>query len=142
MRQPRLFHHAQQLQEVVDRANGTGLPAIIMGDLNDTEGSPMYQVMRDAGFADVWRHLRPGVSGNTCCHLTDLSDRNRSQGEFTQRIDYIFARGVDHVRREVNGRISRFGLNPSDRIEGPDGTIWPSDHAGLEATLRLPAGGP
>ena len=40
-----------------------------------------------------------------------------------------------------NGQITRFGLNDSDWLAGPDGTIWPSDHAGLEATLRIPAGG-
>jgi len=130
--------HALQLQEIVDRVNAIDLPAIIMGDLNDTEDSPMYQVVRDAGFADVWRELRPGVVGNTCCHLDDLSDPNPNVGVFRQRIDFIFTRGLDHARREVNGRISLFGLNPSDRIDGPDGTIWPSDHAGLEATLHAP----
>jgi endonuclease/exonuclease/phosphatase family metal-dependent hydrolase len=132
--------HAQQMQEVVDRVGLTDLPAIVMGDLNDTEGSPMYQVMRDAGFTDAWRALRPGVAGDTCCHLDDLSDPNPNVARFDQRIDYVFVRGLDHAHRSVSGRITRFGLNPSDRLSGPDGTIWPSDHAGLEATLLIPAG--
>ena len=132
--------HAQQLQEIVDRVNLTNLPAIVMGDLNDTDDSPMYETMLDGGFTDVWRALRPGVVGNTCCHLSDLSDPNPNFGRFNERIDYVFARGLGHARRSVNGRIVRFGLNNSDRLTGPDGTIWPSDHAGLEATLRIPAG--
>ena len=132
--------HAQQMQEIVDRMNLTDLPAIVMGDLNDTDDSPMHQTMLDGGFADVWRALRPGVEGNTCCHLSDLSDPNPNFGLFEQRIDYVFTRGLSHARRSVNGRIARFGLNNSDRLEGPDGAIWPSDHAGLEATLRIPAG--
>jgi hypothetical protein len=69
-----------------------------------------------------------------------LSDPNPNFGLFEQRIDYVFTRGLSHARRSVNGRIARFGLNNSDRLEGPDGAIWPSDHAGLEATLLIPAG--
>lgn len=132
--------HAQQMQEIVDRVNLADLPAIVMGDLNDTDDSPMYQVMHDAGFTDVWRALRPGVVGSTCCHLEDLSDPNPNFGRFDQRIDYVFTRGLGHAHRSVNGRIARFGLNTSDRLGGPDGPIWPSDHAGLEATLLIPAG--
>jgi endonuclease/exonuclease/phosphatase family metal-dependent hydrolase len=132
--------HAQQMQEIVDRVNLTDLPAIVMGDLNDFSDSPMYQTMLDGGFTDAWRALRPGAVGNTCCHLSDLSDPNPNFGRFQQRIDYVFARGLGHANRSVNGRITRFGLNDSDRLTGPDGTIWPSDHAGLEATLLIPAG--
>lgn len=134
--------HAQQMQEIVDRVNLTGLPAIVMGDLNDSEQSPMYQIMLDAGFTDVWRALRPGVAGPTCCHLDDLSDPTPNAGRFEQRIDLVFVRGLGSAARNVTGRMTRYGLNPSDRLDGPDGAIWPSDHAGLEATLLFPAGPP
>jgi hypothetical protein len=95
-------------------------------------------VMTEAGFADVWRALRPRVEGNTCCHLSDLSDFRPTAALFDERIDYVFARGLGHVNRDVNGMIVRYGLLPSDRLRGPDGTIWPSDHAGLVATLLSP----
>jgi endonuclease/exonuclease/phosphatase family metal-dependent hydrolase len=134
--------HAQQMQEIVDRVNLAALPAIVMGDLNDSDGTPMYQTMLDAGFTDVWRSLRPGVAGPTCCHLDDLSDPTPNAGRFEQRIDFVFTRGLGGAARDVMGRITRFGLNPSDRLDGPGGTIWPSDHAGLEATLLFPAGPP
>lgn len=134
--------HVKQMQEIVDEVNKVDEPAIVMGDLNDEDTSPMYQVMLNAGFADDWRTLRPGVDGNTCCHLSDLSDPRPQLGRFHQRIDFVFARGVGHANRDVTGRIVEYGLLPSDRLAGPEGTIWPSDHAGLLATLvRVPAGG-
>jgi len=129
--------HVQQMQEIVDDVNQFDLPAIVMGDLNDADTTPMYDVLLDAGFADLWRTLRPGVAGNTCCHLSDLSDPRPGLGEFEQRIDYIFVRGFAHSRA-ATGQITRFGLLPSDRLTGPDGTIWPSDHVGLVATLVVP----
>jgi endonuclease/exonuclease/phosphatase family metal-dependent hydrolase len=116
---------------------GTGSPAVLMGDLNDLPGSPMYEVVTGAGFTDVWRALRPGATGNTCCHLKDLSDKH---GRFDQRIDYVFTRGFDHVNKDVLGQVTLVGDTPSDRLEGPEFLIWPSDHAGVIADLLLPGG--
>ncbi|MFI5210818.1 MAG: endonuclease/exonuclease/phosphatase family protein [Gemmatimonadales bacterium] len=132
--------HVQQMQEIVDEVNKVDAPAIVMGDLNDYDTSPMYQVMTGAGFADVWRELRPHVEGNTCCHPADLSDLRPTAALFDERIDFVFARGLDHVNRDVNGMIIRYGLLPWERLQGPDGTIWPSDHAGLVAALLNPPG--
>lgn len=131
--------HAQQMQDVVDEVDKYDAPAVVFGDLNDGEGSLMYDVMTGAGFADAWRSLRPGVSGNTFGHLSDLSDDGPGFGLFTQRIDFVWTRGLGHAARDVNGTITRYGMLPSDQVAGPDGMIWPSDHAGLVATLLLPA---
>jgi len=111
------------------------LPAVLMGDLNDGPGSPMYQVVTGAGFVDVWRELRPGVVGFTCCHSADLSNK---LPVFDQRIDYIMARGLERSGPGLQGKIDRLGEVPADRLEGPASSIWPSDHAGLAAELRLP----
>ena len=127
---------AAQVGEIM-QALGTTSPAVVLGDLNDEPGSPMYQILLQAGFTDVWRELRPGVEKLTCCHAGDLSDK---RPEFTEGVDYIFARGFAHRNRDVLGQITRFGTLPSDRIDGPLGTIWVSDHAGLLATLLRPAG--
>jgi hypothetical protein len=35
--------------------------------------------------------------------------------------------------------VEQLGEVPADRISGPVSEIWPSDHAGLAAELRLPA---
>ena len=112
--------------------------AIVLGDLNDGPGSPMYQVLEGAGFTDTWAALRPGVVGFTCCHLPDLSDQI---APFGQRIDYVFVRGASHDGALL-GQIWRTGDVPADRIAGPDHPIWPSDHAGLILKLNLPGPDP
>ena len=111
-------------------------PALVLtGDFNDTPGSPMYQVLAGAGFTDSWATLRPGVTGLTCCNLADLSNATPA---FDQRIDYIFSRGVGHPTEGLLGSIELIGSRPNDRISGPAGPIWPSDHAGVNATLLIP----
>ncbi|HET7471357.1 MAG TPA: endonuclease/exonuclease/phosphatase family protein [Gemmatimonadales bacterium] len=115
------------------RALASAPSAIVMGDLNDGPGSPMHQIFEGAGFTDAWAALRPGVVGLTCCHLADLSDQI---APFSQRIDYVFVRGVTR-QGNVQGRIWETGVLPADRIAGPEHPIWPSDHAGLVARLNL-----
>jgi endonuclease/exonuclease/phosphatase family metal-dependent hydrolase len=122
---------AQQLVGSLDPAT----PAVLLGDLNDAPGSPMYQVLAGAGFIDVWRALRPGVVGNTCCHLDDLSNQ---LPDLEQRIDYIFARGLERPHAGLIGKVDRLGEVPADRIPFAESEIWPSDHAGLFAELHLP----
>lgn len=120
---------------------GHSTPAFVMGDLNDPPGALMYQVFQQAGFRDVWEELRPGVDGYTAGEgYTDerRADLSNEQNGFTQRIDYIWARGVGHPLTGITGRIERFGALPSDRVDGPYFKIWPSDHAGLVANLSSP----
>lgn len=123
---------AVQLGEIVAAVAGDDR-VIMMGDFNDVPGSPMYQVLTNAGFTDVWAAMRPGTSGLTCCHAADLSDQT---ADFSQRIDYVFARGVGG--QKLLGQIDRFGEVPADRVAGPAYRIWPSDHVGLVAVLRRP----
>lgn len=106
---------------------------VLIGDLNDKPGSPMYSLLTSSGFTDSWAALRPGVEGLTCCHAADLSD---AVADFDQRIDYIFTRGVAGSDGRVFGQVDRFGDVPADRLAGPASPIWPSDHAGLLASLR------
>lgn len=126
---------AAQAQELVGSLD-PARPTVLMGDLNDAPGSLMYQVLVGAGFTDVWRALRPGVVGNTCCHAGDLSNR---VPHLTQRLDYIFARGLERPHAGLIGKVDRLGEVPADRLAGSVSQIWPSDHAGLAARLRLPA---
>ena len=125
---------AAQAIELVTTLGGTA-PSVVLGDLNDVPGSLMYQVMVGAGFADTWKILRPGTEGYTCCHQANLA--NQVHG-FTQRIDYVFARGVGLTLDGVRGKVDRVGETPSDRLPGPAHKIWPSDHAGLLASLVVP----
>ena len=120
---------AVQLAEVVGLV-ASDSRVIVMGDFNDFPDSPMYQRLTGAGFSDTWAALHPGSAGYTCCHADDLSE---TVARFTKRIDYIWTRGFgDHIQ----GSIDRFGDVPADRVPGPAGLIWQSDHAGLIAALR------
>ena len=110
---------------------------VLLGDLNDVPGSPMYGVVAGAGFADAWAELRPGVAGLTCCHVEVLSNE-LAQDTFGKRIDYVFARGFAFRNGDMLGSIHLTGVLPGDRIAGPLTTIWPSDHAGVAAQLLLP----
>jgi hypothetical protein len=123
---------AAQVGEIVASV-GSDERVVLMGDLNDTPGSPMYDVLASAGFIDAWAALRQSETGNTCCHLADLSDPVTN---FSQRIDYVLARGLQRRAGELSGEIQRFGVAPTDRLAGPAYLIWPSDHAGLVATLQ------
>lgn len=109
-------------------------PVILMGDLNDVPGSPMYQVMTAAGFLDVWAAAGTGA-GATCCHAADLSN---PAGGLGQRIDYILVRGgftTGSGQLVGSARVEVIGDEDADRVAGPAGLIWPSDHAGVVASL-------
>jgi len=110
---------------------------VLMGDLNDTPGSPEYGVLSGAGFTDTWTALHPGsgAEGLTCCHVADLSD---PVANFDQRIDYVWTRGLARGDGKMKGSVDRFGNLPSDRLHGPVSLIWPSDHAGLLADFQVP----
>lgn len=124
---------AAQAQELASALAGVGR-AVVLGDLNDVAGSAMHQVLSGFGFTDLWTALRPGAAGLTCCHPYDLSGH---VPEFSTRIDYVLTRGFETGGRSL-GTIAILGDRPSDIVEGPYGGIWPSDHAGLVATLLEP----
>lgn len=102
-------------------------PAIVLGDMNDTPGSPMYQVLTGAQLGDAWGTLRPDAPGFTCCETADLSN---PVPQLVERIDYVFTR-LGETQRP--GEIHRIGEVPADRVPvgGPAFRIWPSDHAGV-----------
>jgi len=126
------YYQALELAQAI----GTAPRVVLLGDLNDVAGSPLYQVLAGAQLVDTWAAMRPRVEGLTCCHLPDLSNRRPN---FYSRIDYVWTRGFDGPAGRVHGEITRTGMLPRDRVNGASGLIWPSDHAGLVATFVLPA---
>jgi len=72
----------------------------------------------------VWATLHPELPGLTCCFPELLSDPAQT---LDQRIDYVMLRDV----RPLTSRV--FGDVLGTRTLG----LWPSDHAGLTASLRL-----
>jgi endonuclease/exonuclease/phosphatase family metal-dependent hydrolase len=124
-----------QAAELVQSAGSTALPVILVCDCNAPPDNsadpsfPAYKVMQDTGFVDAFRQAHPGLPGFTCCQDEDL--RNTSS-KLSIRIDLIQLRGPFQIQR-----VQLVGNHPqTDRT--PSG-LWPSDHAGVVATLRLSA---
>jgi len=126
------FNDASQVAQGQELAEGpaqTKLPTVLLGDLNsraDGTGTPTHANLLAAGFQDAWPEAHPNDVGLTCCHGDDLRELG---GPFYSRIDYVLLR--NGFRAVAAGIV---GQQPGDRISG----LWPSDHAGLWARLRLP----
>jgi endonuclease/exonuclease/phosphatase family metal-dependent hydrolase len=124
-----------QAHDLINGAGSTSQPVVFVGDFNvraDDPGDPtfaVYQQFIDAGFVDSWALKRPNDPGFTFAQDPDLLNPNSL---LSQRIDLILVRGGIKV---VDVRL--VGDDPDDRT--PSG-LWPSDHAGVVATLRIPKG--
>jgi endonuclease/exonuclease/phosphatase family metal-dependent hydrolase len=118
-----------QAQELLDGPGATTLPTIFVGDFNsraDGTGTATYSLLIGAGFADAWSATHPGELGNTSGHAENLLN---STVNLTQRLDLVLYRGdVATLGMDV------VGDELSDRL--PSG-LWPSDHAGVVASLRI-----
>ena len=127
------FNGASQVAQGAELAGDPGLrtsaPTVLLGDLNsraDGTGTPTYANLLAAGFHDAWTQAHPNAVGLTCCHGDDLRELG---GPFYSRIDYVLVR--NGFRGVAAGIV---GEEPRDRIAD----LWPSDHAGVWARLRLP----
>jgi hypothetical protein len=128
-----------QAQQLIAMADAAPLPVILVGDLNsaaDGSQTQTYALLRSAGFADVWERGRPHDPGYTCCQAADL--RN-AESALDQRLDLVLIRGFAPLLAATSAagyHVRLVGAHPDDRTSSG---LWPSDHAGVAATLRLPA---
>jgi endonuclease/exonuclease/phosphatase family metal-dependent hydrolase len=121
------------LQGPVQEARDQGLPVILLGDLNskaDGTGTPTYAnlLKPKVGFVDAWTEGGSGA-GLTCCQDANLLN---PQSKLSDRRDFVlFRHGPFKV---IDAQV--VGADPAtDRT--PSG-LWPSDHGGVVAELRLP----
>jgi hypothetical protein len=89
---------------------------------------PAYQAIINAGFSDAWRVKRAPDPGFTAHQAENLLNPT---SELSQRIDLVLFRGGFGV-----ADINLIGNLPTDRTSSG---LWPSDHAGVAAVLRLPS---
>lgn len=104
-------------------AKSRKLPTIIAGDFNsdpaDTGTDNAYKTVIAAGFVNTGRRV------DTCCQSETV---NNPVSQLDEWIDHIVVRPRAKVLRwDV------IGETPADMIDG----LWPSDHAGVVATIRL-----
>lgn len=98
-------------------------PVVVVGDFNATP----ERLAMPADLTDAWVAGGGPGPGHTCGQAVDLA--NPVSG-LSQRIDYVFVRGLEVVGCAV------VGADPEDRTL--PGKLWPSDHAAVLATLSLP----
>jgi hypothetical protein len=123
------IREAQGAELRVGPANTT-LPVIVAMDSNaqafPLPQDPTYVDFMASGYNDVWSEIFPSAPGLTCCQ--NESDNN-PVSELYQRIDVILTLG------NIEGqKIALFGADPRTRT--PDG-LWPSDHAGVAASVTI-----
>jgi endonuclease/exonuclease/phosphatase family metal-dependent hydrolase len=115
----------KQFQQLVSTtAKSRKVPTIIAGDFNSDPaasggGAGGYNAVIGAGFKDT------GKRANTCCQDENLLN---AQSKLDQWIDHIVVRPRAKVIRSVI-----VGNRTRDKVGG----LWPSDHAGVVATIRL-----
>jgi len=123
-----------QASELLRTAANTSLPVVMAGDFNiaaDTSldpSFPAYQAIINAGFTEAWPSKRAPDPGFTAHQAENLLNPT---SQLSHRIDLVMLRG----RFDVTD-ISLIGNQQADRTSSG---LWPSDHAGVAATLRLPA---
>lgn len=131
---PQIFGQVQtaQAEELRRMLAASQLPVVLVGDINsDGEAqppvtTPSYGLLRQAGFDDAWVDVHPEDPGFTYGHAEHL--RNAAFNP-VKRIDVIFHRGPIQPRSA-----SLVGDDPALRTAAG---LWPSDHLGVIATLRL-----
>jgi endonuclease/exonuclease/phosphatase family metal-dependent hydrolase len=118
---------AAQANELVSGPANTALPVVLVGDLNSGPGEPApsaYTNLLSAGFDDSWTQANRRDPGLTCCHAENLLNPTPT---FTTRLDHV----LTYPRlKAIHARL--VGVDPANRT--PAG-LWPSDHAGIVATL-------
>jgi hypothetical protein len=131
-----------QVSELLQALSATNLPVFLVGDFNLPPGDLDYEAIVGAGFTDLWAARTNGThkDGSTCCQDEDLLNEESTLAE---RIDYIFARpngrtGASHLHDPVIVQLTGVDADESKTESG----LWPSDHAGVVAAVRLWAGRP
>jgi len=117
-----------QAGELLSGPGNTALPTVFIGDFNsnaDGTGTSTYGNLISAGLNDSWTLVGEG-DGFTCCQDDELLNPDSS---LTRRIDLVLLHGS--VKAQAADVI---GDAQDDRTSSG---LWPSDHAGLTAKLKL-----
>lgn len=126
-----------QAMELLALLNGFTGRTILVGDLNsaaDGSTTSTYADLLEAGFIDTWLVGARRGDGFTANQDADLLN---PESKLFHRIDYVLYRDDDRPRDglflgSVDARL--VGVDPARRTTSG---LWPSDHAGVAATLRV-----
>jgi hypothetical protein len=141
---PAGFVSGPQAQELLKGPASTSLPVIVTGDMNSGPivDPPAYNAFIAGGLSDTWTAAGLGAPPLTCCHLAPNDLSSDPKATYTEDPDHIFSRGDFSVLDEhlVGNTVPNPNLREQHgnvQEEGPEPFIWPSDHAGMVATLGI-----
>ncbi len=116
-----------QAREFLAGPAKAGGAVVAAGDFNsaaDGSTTTTYANLTKAYFRDAW-DTNPGDPGYSCCQSDTLTNQTSA---FASRIDLVLTHGASNARdAKLVGDLPFQATAP----------LWPSDHAGLVATVRL-----
>jgi hypothetical protein len=121
-----------QAQELLAGPAHTSLPVILAGDMNSGPvlAPAAYNAFVAGGLSDTWTAAGLGAPPLTCCHLAPNDLASDPAAVYTEDPDHVFTKGEFSV---VNEHL----VGNTVPAPAPMPFIWPSDHAGLVATLGV-----
>jgi len=122
---------ARELARWALEGSAPGTTVVLAGDFNDAPGSETIANLKRAGFVDL--HEAFG-SGPGFTNDRDDIDLSAERATHNQRIDYLMVRPAGGRALEVV-EVGPFADRPHRQSDGT--WLWPSDHIGVIATLRL-----
>jgi hypothetical protein len=130
---PSGFVRGIQAQELLKAPPmNTSLPVVVTGDMNSgPKTTPAaYNTLVGGGLSDTWTAAGQGAPPLTCCHLAFNDRVNDPNATYTDDLDHVFTRGS--FKAKGDHLVGNTVPNPE-----PKPFIWPSDHAGMVATLGI-----
>jgi endonuclease/exonuclease/phosphatase family metal-dependent hydrolase len=131
---------AAQAAELITALEDETLPVIAAGDFNSAPTDPFvppYVQFVAAGYDDMWQRSPWGQhdAGLTCCQDEELFN---DASAFDRRIDHILLKApVQFLPAQAVGPTMTFVVGDREQDKTSSG-LWPSDHAGVVARLRVP----
>jgi endonuclease/exonuclease/phosphatase family metal-dependent hydrolase len=122
---------ACELAQWAAAGSGSETTVILAGDFNDVPGSATIASFKHAGFIDLHEAFGSGL-GYT--NDRDDIDVGAERATHNQRIDYLMMRPASGRAPEVV-EVGPFAGRPHRESDGT--WLWPSDHIGVMAILRL-----
>jgi endonuclease/exonuclease/phosphatase family metal-dependent hydrolase len=118
-----------QAKELLAGPANTSLPVIVAGDMNSgPKTAPNAYNTLAGSLTDTWVAAGLGAPPVTCCHLAENDLVNQPNDVYTEDLDHVFTHGSLKIKNE-----HLVGNMPANPL--PEPFIWPSDHAGMVATL-------
>jgi endonuclease/exonuclease/phosphatase family metal-dependent hydrolase len=118
-----------QAKELLAGPAKTSLPVIVSGDFNSgPKTAPNAYNALAGALTDTWVVAGLGEPPLTCCHLAPEDLVSDPNDVYTEDLDQVFTRGALKTKNEH--LVGNTAPTPV-----PEPFLWPSDHAGMVATL-------